>query len=176
MKSIISYLVLSTLLMVSVQDSFGQKKSKKERRMEQFVETQKLIDTKQFTFVPDRAFPQGGRSIDLTTNYGFIKIMGEETEGDMPFFGRGFTVPYGGDGGIKFDKTSIENEKIELNEKKMRITYSFEAKGENDTFRISMDVSYNGNTSVNVISNNRSHISYNGEISKIEDKEKDKEE
>jgi len=174
MKSFISYLVLSTLLIVSVQDSFGQKKSKKERRMEEFVETQKLIDTKQFIFVPDRAFPQGGRSIDLTTNYGFIKIMGEETEANMPFFGRGYSgMPYGGDGGIKFDKTSIKDEKIELNEKKMRISYSFEARGENDTYRINMEIGSNGNASVSVTSNNRSHISYNGEISEIEKKEKE---
>ncbi|MBK3519057.1 DUF4251 domain-containing protein [Carboxylicivirga marina] len=175
MKAIFGMIVLSALLVLPMENAVGQKKdkkkSKKEKKLEQFAETKKLIDSKDFIFVPDRAFPQGGRSIDLTTNYGFIKIMGSETEGDMPFFGRGYTVPYGGDGGIKFDKTELLNEKIEINEKKMRISYSFEARGENDTFRISMDFSYNGNASVNVISNNRSHISYNGDISKIEKKE-----
>lgn len=171
MKSLIGLFILSALLVLPVENLYAQKKkSKKEKRMEQFVETQKLIDNKKFIFVPDRAFPQGGRSIDLTTNYGYIKIMGTETEGDMPFFGRGFSVPYGGDGGIKFDKTTIKNEKLELNEKKMRISYSFEAQGKNDTFRINMDVSYNGNASVNIISNNRSAISYNGDISVLEEK------
>lgn len=168
--------MLLTLLMVSVHDSYGQKKSKKERRMEQFAETQQLIDSKQFTFIPSRAFPQGGRSIDLTTNYGHINVMAMETEGIMPFFGRGFTVPYGGDAGIRFKKTAIENEKVELNEKKMRITYSFEAKGENDVFRINMDVSYNGYTSVSIISNNRSQISYSGEVSPLEKKSSEDEE
>jgi len=169
----ITHLVLFTFLIIGVQTSFGQKKSKKERRMEQFAETQKLVDTKAFTFVPNRAFPQGGRSIDLTTNYGFIKIMNTKTEGDMPFFGRGYNVSYGGDGGIKFKETTIEKEKIEVNKKKMRILYNFEAKGKNDTYRISMDISYSGNASVNVISNNRSAISYNGEISATEDKDED---
>ncbi|MCG8582057.1 MAG: DUF4251 domain-containing protein [Bacteroidales bacterium] len=172
MKSLIGFLVLSALLVLPMESMDAQKKkSKKERRMEQFVETKKLVDSKKFIYVPDRAFPQGGRSIDLTTNYGFIKVMDTETEGDMPFFGRGFSVPYGGDAGIKFDKTSILNEKIEVNESKMRISYSFEAKGENDTFRINMDISYSGNASVSVISNNRSSISYNGEISELKDKE-----
>ncbi|WP_430815004.1 DUF4251 domain-containing protein [Carboxylicivirga sp. RSCT41] len=177
MKSLIGLLVLSSILVLPIENANAQskkKKNKKERRMEQFVETQKLVDSKAFIFVPDRAFPQGGRSIDLTTNYGFIKVMNTETEGDMPFFGRGFSVPYGGDGGIKFDKTAIKDEKLEINEKKMRISYSFEAAGENDTFRISMDISYSGSASVTVISNNRSSISYNGEISELED-EQDKE-
>ncbi|TRX64261.1 DUF4251 domain-containing protein [Carboxylicivirga sp. M1479] len=175
MKSLFSILILSSFLLMPNQVALAKdKKSKKEKRMEQFTETKKLVDSKQFIFVPDRAFPQGGRSIDLTTNYGFVKIMDSETEGDMPFFGRGFSVPYGGGEGIKFDKTSIENEEIEINEKKMRLTYSFEARGDNDTYRISMDISYGGSTSVSVTSNNRSHISYNGSISKIEeDKKKD---
>ncbi len=174
MKSIFSIVFLSSILMFGTADVLAQKKSKKERRMEQFTDTRKLVDSKQFIFVPDRAFPQGGRSIDLTTNYGFIKIMGDETEGDMPFFGRGYTIPYGGDGGIKFDKTSIENEQVEVNEKKMRITYSFEAKSKDDHFSIYMDIGYNGNTSVSVNSNNRSQISYSGEISMIENEDKDK--
>ncbi len=175
MKAIFNLLV-SLLLVVSVQTTYGQKKkSKKEKRMEQFAETKKMVDSKQFIFVPNRAFPTGGRSIDLTTNYGFIKIMGAKTEGDMPFFGRGYSIPYGGDGGIKYDKTEILDEKIELNEKKMRVSYSFEAKGQNDTFVIRMDIGYNGGTSVSIISNNRSQISYNGEISVLEDKKEDEE-
>lgn len=172
MKAIVSIFLLSSMLLVTTAEASSQKKTKKERRAEQFAETQKLVDSKQFIFVPDRAFPQGGRSIDLTTNYGFIKIMGEETEGDMPFFGRGFTVPYGGGGGIKFDKTTIENEQVQINEKKLRITYSFEAKGKDDHYRVSMDIGYSGNASVNVTSNNRSPISYNGEISEIEEDKK----
>ncbi len=169
MKTIVSTLILSLVLILSSGNAFAQKKNKKERHMEQFTETQKLIDAKQFIFVPDRAFPQGGRSIDLTTNYGFIKIMGTETNGDLPFFGRGYTVPYGGDGGIKFDKTTIENEKIEINEKKMRILYSFDAKSKDDVYKISMDIGYNGSTSVGVTSNNRSFISYNGQVSEIKE-------
>ncbi|WP_430815959.1 DUF4251 domain-containing protein [Carboxylicivirga sp. RSCT41] len=170
MKTFISSIILSVLLILPFESTCAQKKNKKEKRMEQFTETKKLVDSKQFVFVPDRAFPQGGRSIDLTTNYGFINILSDETEGDMPFFGRGFTVPYGGDGGIKFDKTAILNEEIELNEKKMRLSYSFEAKSKNDHYRIRMDIGYNGSTSVSVTSNNRSHINYNGDITKLESK------
>lgn len=174
MKSIIGILLLSSVLLLSSGETFAQKKSKKERRTEQFTETQKLFNSKQFIFVADRAFPQGGRSIDLTTNYGFIKIMDSETVGDLPFFGRGYTIPYGGDGGIKFEMTNIENEKVEINESKMRILYSFEAKSKDDVYRINMDIGYGGGTSVSVTSNNRSFISYNGQVSEIK-KDKDNE-
>ncbi|WP_430809386.1 MULTISPECIES: DUF4251 domain-containing protein [unclassified Carboxylicivirga] len=170
MRLITNITLLMAIALLPLNSAAQKKKDKKERRLEQFAETQKMINNKQFIFVPDRAYPQGGRSIDLTTNYGFIKIMGTESAGDMPFFGRGYSVPYGGDSGIKYEKTSIEKEKTELNEKKMRISYSFEAQGENDRFRIRMDIGYNGGTSVHITSNNRSQISYNGKVSVLDNK------
>ncbi|MCU4176594.1 DUF4251 domain-containing protein [Carboxylicivirga sp. N1Y90] len=173
MKTIISYTIFSLLLLLSSQNAFSQKKQEREnKKNEAFTETKTLVDSAQFIYVPNRAFPQGGQSIDLTTNYGFIKITGDNAEGDLPFFGRGFQSHYGNDGGIKFNGT-MENKKVEINEKKRTITFSFEVK-DKDHYRVSMEISYNGNTSVNVTSNNRSHISYQGEIDKIEEKESKK--
>ncbi|WP_439184711.1 DUF4251 domain-containing protein [Carboxylicivirga taeanensis] len=171
MKSIFSIITLSLILLSPTFSASAQKKNKKERQQEQFIETQKLVNSKQFIFVPDRAFPQGGRSIDLTTNYGFVKVEGTETTGDLPYFGRAYSVPYGGGSGIKFETTSIKNEQIEINEKKMRISYSFEARSKEDTYSLKLDIGYNGNASLSVMSNNRSHISYNGQVSELKEEE-----
>jgi len=173
MKTIVAFVILSFVGPFHLQNINAQdKKSRQEKKLEAFKETLELVKTDHFIFVPDRAFPQGGRSIDLTTNYGFIKILNENSEGDMPFFGRGFNVAYGGDGGINFNGEII-NKKMEINEQKKSIQYSFEVK-DKDHFRIHMEITYGGGASVNVTSNNRSFISYNGKISKIEEKEDNK--
>jgi hypothetical protein len=172
MKSIIALILFGIFLGISPQQTIAQKKkSKQEKRDEAFKETIRLVESEQFIYVPDRAFPQGYRSIDLTSNYGFIKILGDKAEADMPFFGRGFQPNYGGNGGIKFDG-EITNKKIELNEKKRMISYSFEVK-DKDHFRINMEIGYSGGASVSVTSNNRSHISYQGDIAKLDEKEKE---
>lgn len=167
MKTIINNTFLVLVLFISIPNMQAQKKQEREnKKNEAFEKTKSLVDNSHFIYVPNRAFPQGSQSIDLTTNYGYIKITNGNAEGDMPFFGRGFQSHYGNDGGIKFNGT-IENKKIEINEKKRVISYSFEV-NDKDQFRISMEIGYNGNTSVSVTSNNRSHISYQGEINEIE--------
>lgn len=172
MKSIITLIIFSIFFSISPQHTSAQKKkSKQEKREAAFKEITRLVENEPFIYVPNRAFPQGYRSIDLTTNYGFIKIKGDEAEADMPFFGRGFQPEFGGSGGIKFNGEMI-NKKIELNEKKRMITYSFEVK-DKDHFRINMEIGYNGGASVSVTSNNKSHISYQGDIEEL--KEEDEE-
>ncbi len=53
-----------TVTSTTVQD----KKTREEKRQEQYEETVQLIENGNFIFEADRAFPQGGASIDLTTN------------------------------------------------------------------------------------------------------------
>jgi len=170
MKAIIRTLfVIVVISSISFTLSAQEKKSKKEIKQEKFDETFELINKGDFKFEAKRAFPQGGRSIDLTTNYGFISVKQDAAEGDLPYFGRAYTASYGGDGGIKFDGEMLDK-KIEVNEKKHRVILSFEVR-DKDTYKVTMDIGYNGNTSVSITSNNRSHISYQGEIKKIEKEE-----
>lgn len=150
----------ANLTSVSGQD----KKTREEKRQEKFEETVQLIEDLNFIFEADRAFPQGGASIDLTTNYGFLKIKKDSTAvGDLPFFGRAFSVDYGGSGGIEFSG-KMEELEYSANKERKRISFSFKVK-DDDYYQISFDVSYNGDASLNVISQNRSSIRYNGDIS-----------
>lgn len=91
-----------------------------------------------FKFEAERAYPQGGGSIDLTTNYGFLKISENKSECDLPFFGRAYRMEYGGDGGMNFEG-EIFNEKWTLNDKKMKVTYTFDVK-DKETFTVIMEV------------------------------------
>ncbi|MBI9061012.1 MAG: DUF4251 domain-containing protein [Marinilabiliaceae bacterium] len=170
MKAIIRTLfVIVVIISLSFTLSAQEKKSKKELKQEKFDQTMELINKGNFKFEARRAYPQGGRSIDLTTNYGFITVKQEAAEGDLPFFGRAYTASYGGDGGIKFDGEMLDKN-IEVNQKKQKVILTFEVR-DKDTYKVTMDIGYNGNASVGITSNNRSHINYQGEIKKIEKEE-----
>ena len=94
--------------------------------------------------------------------------MDENAESDMPFFGRAFQASYGsGEGGMKFKGEMLEK-KMEINEKKKSIEYTFEVR-DKDYYKIRMSISYGGSTSVGITSNNRSFINYNGKISEPEE-------
>ncbi len=171
MKTIITLIVISLLGSFQSQNTCAQnKKNKKEKQQEAYTKTLQLVETGQFIFVPNRAYPQGGQSIDLTTNYGFIKIKADKAESDMPYFGRAYSASYGGEGGMKFIG-DMRDKKIKTNEKKKMISYVFEIR-DKDTYSVRLEIGYNGNTTANITSNNRSFISYSGEISPLEENDK----
>lgn len=156
-------LVLSFFLSISV---FAQKKSSKEIKAEKELLLQKqieaLIDSKNFVFEAQRISPRGGRIIILDYNTYFLKFNEEKVTCDLPFFGRGYNIGYGSDGGIKFDGKP-ENIKVEKKNK----SYNFKAivKGKDDVYNLMFSVFFNRSTTLTVNSNNRSSIIYYGEIS-----------
>ncbi|UFH34270.1 DUF4251 domain-containing protein [Flavobacterium acetivorans] len=165
-------IILVVFLLLAVTFSFAQEKTRKQLRKEKQIEkarqTSILIDSNEFVFVANKAFPLGFRDIDLTTNPNFIEFKPDFIRSEMPFFGRGYSgIGYGGDTGLKF-----EGKPSEFTIEKGKKTYEIKAmvRGKQDVFKILLSVFFDGNASLTISSNNRSTISYNGEIAKIEKK------
>ena len=156
--------ILVVLLLLVVSFGFGQEKTRKqlikERKIEKVRQTTILIDSKEFVFVGKKAFPLGYGNIDLTTNPNYIEFKPDFIRSEMPFFGRGYS-------GLKF-----EGKPSEFTIVKGKKSYEIKAtiKGEQDVFTIFMSVFFEGSATLTISSNNRSTISYNGEIFKIEKK------
>ncbi|MFP4365754.1 MAG: DUF4251 domain-containing protein [Bacteroidales bacterium] len=163
MDKVIIFSLTISLLFAGQTNTIAQDKE----RNEQFQNTVEIIEQESFIFKAQRAFPQGGRSVDLTTNYGFIEISDDSGEARLPFFGRAYSIPYGGNGGIQFSGT-IENVELSRNQEKMRINYSFEVR-DRDYYKVNMEISHDGNAYVTIISNNRSQISYQGTVDRNTD-------
>ena len=162
-----------TLFLLVVTMGFAQERSRKELRQERKVQkvkqTAALVDSKEFVFVGQKAFPQGFSAIDLTTNPNFIEFKPDFIKSEMPFYGRGYSgIGYGGDSGLKF-----EGKPIDFTIEKGRKGYEIKAtvRGEADVFKVALSVSFTGSATLIINSNNRSAISYYGEIFKIEKKE-----
>ena len=86
----------------TAQDS--KKEAKELKKEEQYQDLLKLIDTQQYAFRGNKANPQQGRQIDLTTRDNFLGIDKDNAHADMPYFGRAYSGGYSPDGGgIDFD-------------------------------------------------------------------------
>ena len=165
MKTKVSILVM--LFTLVVINSYSQEKSKQELKEERKIESQKqteaLVNAREFVFTGNTAFPQGGRSINLTSNTNYVKFHPDRIESELPYYGRAYSgAGYGGDTGLKFEGTP-EEYTVTKGKKEYRIDAI--VKGEYDTYRILLTIGFEGSASLSIISDNRSSISYSGEIS-----------
>jgi len=94
----------------------------------------------------------------------FFRFSPELIVSEMPFFGRAFSVPYGGAGGLKFEgKPEVYT--IEKGKKFYFVNAKVKSKG--DYFTVNLSISFDGGATMSISSNNRSPISYYGEISAV---------
>ncbi len=156
-------MLLFTVL--SLTNTTAQEKSKKQLKEEKKLEKQKqtalLVDSKEFVFVANTVMPQGGRTINLTTEY-TVEFHPDLIKSDLPFFGRAFSgVGYGGDEGMRF-----EGKPSDYSMEKTKKAYVIKAnvRGERDSYSMMLSVYFEGSATLSISSNNRSSISYYGDI------------
>lgn len=159
--------ILAALFLFVGSICFAQEKTKKQIKEEKKIETMKqieaLVNSKEFVFVGRTAFPTGYKTVNLTTNTNYVKYHPNKIESYMPFYGKAYSgVGYGGDQGLKFEGAP---EEYTITKEKKNYRVVAKVKGNNDTFKLSLTVGFEGNASLTITSNNRSSISYNGEIS-----------
>lgn len=160
-------ILTAVILALFVTSGFAQDKSKKQRKEEKKIEKQKqvedLINSKEFVFVARQAMPTGYKTVNLTTNPNYVKYHPEIIESYMPFFGRAFSgIGYGGESGLHFEGKA---EEYTFTKGKKNYQVDATVKDEKDTYWLILTVGFEGNASLIISSNNRSAISYSGEIS-----------
>lgn len=158
--------ILTVLMSMILTSAFSQEKTKKElkeeEKLQKQIQIETLVNSKDFVFVAKYALPMGASQVDLQTNPNYVKFNPEMMDGYMPFFGTATAgIGLGGDNTIKFkDKP----EEFNIEKKKKNFQADAKVKGENDIYRLSLSVMFEGSASLSIISNNRGTISYQGEI------------
>ncbi len=150
--------------MPAMAQSTDRKAIKEQKRIEREREIEVLVNSKKFEFKARRKLPTGFRSMDLTTNANFIRFYPDSIVSEMPFFGRAYSVTYGGEGGLKFEG---KPEVYTIKRDKKLYLVDAKVKSKDDYFTINLSISFNGSATMSISSNNRSPISYYGEISEI---------
>lgn len=167
MKTKITSLVIILIFSASVAmaQKTNRKTEKEARRIEQEKQIEELINSKSFQFVAQRVLPQGYSSVNLSTTNNWVKFSPEHFEGSLPYFGRAFSAGYGDSNtGIEFDGTP-DSYTIEKGKKGYKVNAKI--KSRTDAYTLTLAISPMGSATLMVLSNNRSLISYNGNVSSI---------
>lgn len=164
--------ILCVMMLVSV-NLFSQGLSKKEIRQKAdsvaFTNLQQLVDNKNFEFSASHVLPLQGQSIVLTSDEYSVIIKHDSVFCNLPFYGRAFYVNPGESGGFHFSEP-ITNYQIKVNKHKQLIELEIDAKKTNDSYKLFFTLTGEENSSLSIISNNRSNISYWGNLKELKDK------
>lgn len=113
----------------------------------------------------EMAYPQAGRSVNLSSGY-TLELKDGKATAYLPFYGRAYNLPYGEGGGFDFDEEDVMKyeEKEVTKHKKTYTEISFQVYAKGDTMVFHLTLFPGGNISLSVTSNNRAPISYTGEV------------
>ena len=118
-----------------------------------------MIEYGRFTIEVDRALPMGGRTVHLTTPYS-LEMRGDSAISYLPYFGRAYSLPYGGGDGMRFEESITDYQSTF--DKKGTARIKFVARTKEDTFRFDVQVFSNGSAIISVTPTNRQNITYQG--------------
>jgi len=121
-----------------------------------------IVETKQYVFSAESAQPSSGRLRQLTYGYQ-VEVNGDTIKVDLPYFGRAYSAPIdASNGGIHFATNEFDYTNTAKKKGGWRIL--IKPKGNVDTRQLDLDISTNGRTYLQVISNNRQPIFFTGYI------------
>jgi len=127
-----------------------------------------LITAQHYTFKAQSVTPLSARMRQLTSDYD-LQIAKDKIVSQLPYFGRAYSAPIGSsDAGIDF--TSKDFEYSITNKKKGGWDVNIKFKDARDVKQMQLSIFNNGSSTLQVISNNRQSISYNGYITAPETK------
>lgn len=166
MKNVRLLILMGIVLLFGGQFLFAQNKGEKEQLS---TEVKEMIDGKQFTIDVNRALPMGGNSVNLTSSYSF-ELKGDSAISYLPYYGRAYSVPYGGGDGLRFEKPIAEYECSY--DKKGVANIKFVTRTDDDRYRFSIQIYPGGSAYINVSPTNKQSISFLGELAPKKEEKK----
>lgn len=128
-------------------------------------EMEYTIATTHYTFYLQPTTPYSDQNIRIAADSAFVIIRDSIAAGYLPYFGSGYSIPQTGPLGIVFSNKMLNLTKsVKGRGQRQSIAYQFSVAGINDTYKISIDIRYNGLCYLYVNSLRRSPISYVGQI------------
>ena len=159
MKTIRTIFFLLLVAVIGAPTLSAQTKKEKKEMKQKAV--RELVLSEKYKIDVDRAIPARGRFVSLTSPYS-IEIRNDSVISYLPYYGRAYSIPYGGGEGLNF-KAPISDYKIEW-DKKGTAKVRFIARSTEDRFSFNIDIFSNGSSSIFVNMQNRQSISFQGDL------------
>ena len=131
------------------------------RAAEQAAKVTKALEARDYKIAVNRMYPMKGSSRSVSYGYS-VEVRNDSLISYLPYFGGAYNVPYGGGKGLNFsERIGSYRESLKNNgERQIEINVT----NEEDTYIYLIKVFSNGNSSIDVTSRQRDHISYSGEL------------
>ncbi len=130
-----------------------------------------LVDGQHYVFIAQTALPMGGRIRQLTGVEYDLSVTKTSITAYLPYFGRAYSAPMDpSQSGIQFNSTAF-NYTLTLR-KKGGWDVQIKPTDAGDVQQLSLTISTTGYATLQVTSNNRQAISFNGYIDEIKEKKK----
>lgn len=131
------------------------------RAAEQAAKVTKALEARDYKIAVNRMYPMKGSSKSVSYGYS-VEVRNDSLISYLPYFGGAYNVPYGGGKGLNFSERigSYRESQKNSGERQIEINVT----NEEDTYIYLIKVFSNGNSSIDVTSRQRDHISYSGEL------------
>lgn len=154
--------IMLLILFIAGTGIFTLQAQNREERKELKEQTVKeKIESENYRIDINTAYPRRGRMIPLTSIYS-VTIRNDSVFSQLPYFGRAYSIPYGGGQGLMFN-APIDQYTMAMG-KRRAAKINFTAKSPEDQFRFRITIYSNGSSSIDVDMQNRESISFSGDL------------
>lgn len=154
-------LIITTTTLITIL-LFGCKSGESLSKQETIAQITQKIESGNYTFIPRRAMPMEGNTINLDYSFA-LKVSQDSIDSYLPYYGRAFTAPLSTtEGGIKFISTDFQ---YTISEKKKGIwDISIIPNDNQKRYKLLLNVGNTGYGTLTVMDINRQSISFYGVI------------
>ncbi len=128
---------------------------------EQKMKLRERIESGEYKIEATMAYPRRGRSVPLTSTYS-LKVKNDSIFSYLPFYGRAYSVPYGGGDGLNFEAPlNVYNVTYD---RKGAAKIEMRAKTPEDEYTYNVEIYPNGSSNINVTMQQRESIRFSGRL------------
>lgn len=138
--------------------------TKKEREAKTEAAVRSMVTAQQYVFKAQTSLSMSGSTRQLTSEYSVI-VSKDSILADLPYFGTAYTVQIATSGGIDFKSKKFEYTLKE--EKKGGWNIMIKPKDIQDTQQLFLSISKSGYATLQVTSNSRQPIIFNGYVTEV---------
>lgn len=135
--------------------------SKQERKEQREKAVKEQVESENYKVDVSTAYPRRGRMVPLSSLYS-VEIKNDSVYSYLPYYGRAYSIPYGGGDGLIFSAPIEEYQMV--THKKGAAKIEFTARGKEDKYTFNMTIYTNGSASIDVAMQNRESINFSGQL------------
>lgn len=159
------FIMVMALLLIVAGCSSLTSAERAERQAAQMKAVAEALDGRHYTVRVGTMFPSRGPARQVSYGYS-VEVKGDTLVSYLPYFGRAYSVPYGGGKGLNF--TALISEYKAVKDDKGTTNVSILVNNEEDDLTYYLTVFDNGQSTIDIRAREREPISFSGDLT-VED-------